>query len=156
MNDTYRIDPGPEITAAHPVVKQIVAGHQFDVTIQDPFIRKRRSNSFAAAFDDLINGSPKAYSVEVIVNPHMVCVTHCGRYGLGGGSEYFTYVDYPVPPMESGFVEKFAPALIEAINTHLARAKAEHDADHAEKGPDATYEASEAIVPLGPAGGDDQ
>lgn len=153
MSDTYRIDPGPEITAAYPVVQQIVRQHQFDVTVQDPFIRKRRTNSFAAAFEDLINGSPKAYSVELVVNPHMVCVTHCGRYGLGSGPDYFTYVDYPVAPTAPAFGEKFAPLLIEAIKTHLARAKEEHDADHAENGPDATYEASEAIVPLGPSGG---
>lgn len=153
MSAPYRIDPGPEITAAHPVVEQIVREHRLDVSIKDPFVRPRRHGGFAGGFMDLINDSPKAYSVELVINPHMVCVTHCGRYGLGGGREYFTYVDYPVAPGSPGFAEKLAPLLVEAINTHLARAKAEHDADHAENGPDATYEASEAIVPLGPAGG---
>ena len=155
MNDTYRIDPGPEVTAAHPVVQQIVREHQFDVTVHDPFIRTRRTHSFAASFSDLMNG-PKAYSTDVIVNPHMVCVTHCGRYGLGSGEEYFTYVDYPVPPTDFDFGKKFAPLLIKAIETHLARAKKEHDADHAADGPDGIYEASDAIVPLGPAGGEDE
>jgi hypothetical protein len=134
-----RFTPDPEITAAYQAICRIVEAENLPVDVKEPGVLPAVPETplqMVAAF-------PVAYTVELVINPHMVCVARTGRFGISISE--FVYVDYPTPPTAEDFQARLAETLVAAIRRELEQAAENQKADLIENGPFADYEAVDAV-----------
>ena len=93
----------------------------------------------------MIASFPPAYTVELVINPRMVCVARTGRYGIGGA---YAYVDYPAALPAEDFQARLATVLVPVIRRELRLAAGEQRWDFAQDGPPSTCEAVVAVRPV--------
>lgn len=134
-----RFTPDPEITAAYEAIRRIVETENLPVDVKEPGVLPpipETPMQMVAAF-------PAAYTVELVINPHMVCVARTGRFGISVSE--FVYVDYPASPTAEDFQARLTETLVPAIRHELELAAENQKTDIAENGPFADYEAVDAV-----------
>ncbi|MEU0467255.1 hypothetical protein ABZ215_24910 [Amycolatopsis sp. NPDC006131] len=94
---------------------------------------------------ELIGSFPAAYSVEAFILREGVNVIRNGRWGF---DEQMTFIDYPVPTTAPDFPARLAEVLVPVVDQELWLAAEHKHRDSIEHGPNAGYEATDAVRKL--------